>query len=103
MSTFAVTDSSQVIDALNYALSNLGQGSGSLTGNVLTANLTTGVITTSTASNYISYLYRYVNIRYATAADGSTGFSTSPTNATYYGVQNTATASPSTLLSLIHI
>jgi len=34
------------------------------------------------------YTSRYLVVAYATAADGSTGFSASPTNATYYGLLN---------------
>jgi len=90
MTTFAITDTSQTVDAVNYLLANMGQGGSAsgntTTGNNLVANPTTGAVTTG--GTVVSYLYRYLNVRYATSADGSQGFSTSPTNATYYGVHN---------------
>jgi len=100
MATFAVTNSNDIIGALNYALSNLGQGnvSGNITipGNVLVANTSTGVVTQAgNSSNPYSYLYEFVNIRYANAADGSSGFSVNPGNANYFGVYNSTSSTPS--------
>ena len=99
MSTFAITGSSsdEVVTAVNYLLSNMGtggsSGNSSAGGNVLTANTTNGQITSG--GTIVSYLYRWMLVRYATSADGSTGFSTSPTNASYYGLYNSVTATPS--------
>lgn len=105
MSTFAVTNSNQVIDSVNYLLSNLDT---SVTGNVtipdgtLVANVTTGQITatgnvTSGANSY-SYINQWINLRYANNASGSSGFSTVPTNSLYFGVYNsnisTASSNP---------
>lgn len=97
MSTFAIdnSDPAAVVDAVNYLLSNMGTGGSSGntdTGNSLTANTTTGQITSG--GIIISYLYPWMQVRYATAADGSTGFSTSPTNATYYGLYNSISQAP---------
>jgi len=99
MSNFALdTNSSQgeIISSLNYALVNLGSGTGGTVANALIANTTTGEVTNSTSGAVISYLYQYINVRYATAPDGSTGFSTSPTNALYYGLRNSTSPTAST-------
>jgi len=87
MSTFGLnyTDSiPEIIDAVNYAISNLGQGI-----NGVVANAQTGIVSTAYAStSAISYLYQYINVRYATNSTGTENFSESPTNAFYYGIQN---------------
>lgn len=100
MSTFAVTNTSEVIDSVNYLLSNLSTGNA--TGNIsvpdgtLVANASTGEITQyNSGSEVYGYVYQYVNLRYATNSSGTTGFSTVPTNATYFGVYNSATPTPS--------
>ena len=94
MSTFAVTNSDQILDSVNYLLSNLGQ-TGNATGNVtiptgtLIGNTTTGIVTPyNTGGNAYSYLYQWVNLRYANNATGSSGFSSVPTNSGYFGVYN---------------
>jgi hypothetical protein len=93
MSTFAVTDANQLLDAVNYALSNLGQntGNGGSTGNSVTINTQTGVI--GQGGIVYSYLYRYITVRYATAADG-TGLTTNPIGATYFGVYDNGSQTP---------
>jgi hypothetical protein len=80
---------------LNYALANLGNTTGGTSANVLTANVQTGVISTtySNSAGYaqtttISYLYQYLNVRYANTATGSSGFSNVQTNSLYFGLQN---------------
>jgi len=94
MANFALNSNdpySDVISSVNYLLATQGTISSNTsgnTGNTLVANANTGQITTTATSSYLSYLYPYLHIRYATSATGSTGFSTSPTNATYFGVQN---------------
>lgn len=97
MSTFAVSgkDPQAVLDAVNHLLATQGQGGGGSvdTGNTLQVNTKTGAITSGAV--VVSYLYQYMIVRYATSADGSTGFSTSPTNATYYGLYNNASQTPS--------
>lgn len=96
MANFALdvnSSDSEVISSLNYALATLGTGP--LTANALIADTTTGTITNSFDNIVVSYLYQFINVRYATASDGSTGFSTSPTNATYYGLRNSSTPTAS--------
>lgn len=97
MSNFALdtnTSQEEIVSSLNYVLANLGNTLG-ISGNVLVANTTTGEITNNSNNQIIAYLYQYINVRYATSADGSTGFSTSPTNATYFGIRNTTTSTGS--------
>jgi osmotically-inducible protein OsmY len=100
MTTFAVSDNSQLLDSVNYLLSNLNQTGNAnvvIPGNVLTANTTTGIIQTY-GSNTVPptwFAYQWVNLRYATNATGSQNFSSSPTNATYFGIYNSETATPS--------
>ncbi len=103
MTTFAVTSNNQVLDSVNYLLSNLSTGN--VTGNItvpagtLVANVATGQITAtgnvSTGSNGFSYLNQWINLRYANNATGSSGFSTVPTNSQYFGVYNSNIATPS--------
>ena len=95
MSTFGITDTGQMMDALNYALSNLGQST-TLTGNSVSINTTTGEI--SQGTNLLSYYYKYLYIAYANTADGSSGFSTTVrTNKLYFGVLNNNSTSPGTI------
>ena len=104
MSTFALSVSDtpeDVIGALNYALSNLGStvtGNITYSGNILVANTTTGVISSVTNTGatqvpVISYLYGYVNVKYANSASGSSGFTSNSAYANYYGVHNTTDGS----------
>ena len=81
------SSSEERVDAINYLLANLG-------GNSLIYNQQTGTITSGGV--VIGYLYRYLWVKYATSFNGSTGFSDSPTNATYYGLHNTDTITEST-------
>jgi hypothetical protein len=91
MSNFALDVNSpqgDIVGSLNYALANLGQGgTSSNLGNVLTANITTGVISTPTSNGALSYLYQYMNVAYANTATGG-GFTSNSTATTYYGVHN---------------
>lgn len=103
MTTFAVTNSDQVISSINYLLSNLDTGN--VTGNItvpdgtLVANVATGQITATgnvtAGANVFSYINQWVNLRYANNATGSSGFSTLPTNSQYFGVYNSNIATPS--------
>ena len=99
MSTFAVTNSDELLPAVNYLLSNLdtsgGQGNVVIPGNVLVANTTTGVVSQSGNSTVFGYLYQYVNLRYSNNATGTAGFSASSDNFEYFGVFNSASSSPS--------
>ena len=95
MANFALdvnSSDSEVISSLNYALATLGTAQ---VGNALVADTGTGTITNSYDNVVVAYLYQFINVRYATASDGSTGFSTSPTNATYYGLRNSSTTAAS--------
>jgi hypothetical protein len=101
MTTFAITSTDQVLDSVNYLLSNLGQ-TGNATGNIsiptgtLVGNTTTGeVVKYNTGGNVYGYLYQYINLRYANNATGSSGFSTVPTNSNYFGVYNSVTSTAS--------
>jgi len=96
MAVFAVTDQDNLLEAVNYALANLGQSTGGTgtDGNALTVNTSTGIISQGGSTTAISYLYQYLNIRYADSSDGNTNFSTSPTNRLYFGVRNTAVSNP---------
>jgi hypothetical protein len=104
MTTFAITSSDQVLGSVNYLLSNLGQ-SGNATGNVtiptgtLIGNTTTGLVSTYNYGSGVpySYLYQYLNLRYANNATGTSGFSTVPTNSDYFGVYNSVTSTASSV------
>lgn len=75
-------DNTQIVNAINYLITNLGQQ------NTLVVDAVTGQIISPFTGQVVSYLYQYINIRYATSDDGVQNFSQSPTNATYYGIQN---------------
>jgi hypothetical protein len=75
-------DNTQIVNAVNYLLTNLGQQ------NTLIVDAITGQIISPFTGQVVSYLYEFINIRYATSSDGLQNFSQSPTNATYYGVRN---------------
>jgi carbonic anhydrase/acetyltransferase-like protein (isoleucine patch superfamily) len=105
MSNFALdinTPQGDIISSLNYVLSNLGTFDANIvaniaanianvtitSANVVTANTVTGQLS-SRNSGTLSYIYNYVNVKYANNATGSSGFSSNSTNANYYGVNNT--------------
>jgi hypothetical protein len=99
MTTFAVTNSDQLLPAVNYLLSNLDtqtvSGNITIPGNVLVANTTTGVVSQSGNSTVFGYLYQYVNLRYSNNAVGTDGFSTTSNNFSYFGVFNSTGPTPS--------
>jgi len=100
MSNFALegTDpTGEIISSINYLLANQGTTAFLTSGNVLTANITTGEITTTstnsggyTDTTVVSYLYQYMNVKYANSSTGGTGFTSNSTLANYYGLRNTA-------------
>ena len=102
MTTFAVVDNNQLLDSVNYLLSNLNQSDTGnanviIPGNVLTANATTGIVQPY-GSNILPptwFSFQWINLRYATNATGTQNFSSSPTNALYFGIYNSTTATPS--------
>ena len=104
MSTFALdvnSNPADIITGLNYAISNLGQGGTGTSTNVLTSNVTTGEITTTitntagySTTTVVSYLYQYMDVKYANTATGSSGFTSNCRQAQYFGLRNTANANP---------
>jgi len=68
----------EISDAINYLLNNFGSN--------VSVDVNTGIVAGPVGG--IGYLYKYLDIKYATSYDGSVGFSNSPTNATYYGARN---------------
>jgi hypothetical protein len=76
-----------VVDAVNYLLSNF-KGS-------VSANNTNGQVT-GPANQILSYLYKYLAVKYADSFDGQTNFSNLPTNRLYYGLRNTDNSVEST-------
>lgn len=99
MSNFALlaTDpQGDLISSVNYLLATQGQANANaILGNSLIANTSSGQITTVADPNYLSYLYQYINVRYADSADGTVNFNISPTNRYYFGVRNTPTTTAS--------
>jgi hypothetical protein len=86
---FALTSTpniNEISDAINYLLSNFGSN--------VSIDIRTGIIAGPTGR--ISNLYKYIQIKYAAAYDGSVGFSNVPTNATYYGIRNNNSPTEST-------
>jgi hypothetical protein len=77
----------QISNAVNYLLANFT--------NSVNANQVTGVVT-GPGNQVLNYLYQYMDVMYAQSYDGSVGFSSSPTNATYYGLRNTNATSEDT-------
>ena len=88
--TFSVTNNAttqELSEAVNYLLANFSQ--------TMAINPNTGNITTA---NYgiVSYLYKYLQVRYADSYDGSVNFSNVSTNRLYYGIRNNDSAIEST-------
>ena len=77
----------QITSAVNYLLANFN--------GTLSANQVTGAVN-GPGNVVLSYLYQYMDVKYAQSYDGSIGFSSSPTNATYYGLRNTNSTTEST-------
>ena len=77
---------SEISGAINYLLSNLTPG--------LVSNQSTGEVTQD--GNIVSYIYKYIAVKYADSADGGTNFSDSPTGRLYYGTNNSNSANEST-------
>jgi len=100
----SATPYTNVIQSINYLLATQGTANGNsnsssnssgFTGNVLTANLVTGVISTvsntgATVVSAVSYLYPYIDVKYGNSATGA-GFTSNCVNTNYYGVHNTQT------------
>jgi UDP-3-O-[3-hydroxymyristoyl] glucosamine N-acyltransferase len=81
-----------ISDQVAYAVANMGSGgSGGSIDNALIANTTSGEIINSATNEVVSYLYQYINVRYADTIDGSVNFSLTPTNRQYFGIRDTVT------------
>ena len=76
-----------VVDAINYLLSNFK--------GTVSANNDTGQVTGPTGE-VVSYLYKYLAVKYADNYNGTLNFSDSPTNRLYYGLHNSNDATEST-------
>jgi hypothetical protein len=70
----------EISEAINYLLANFSSG--------VTADPNSGQIVGPTG-NVLSYLYKYLAVKYADSFDGSVNFSNSPTSRLYYGLRNT--------------
>jgi hypothetical protein len=70
---------SDVVDAINYLLSNFK--------GTVSADNDTGQVTGPTG-DIVSYLYKYLAVKYADNYNGTLNFSDSPTNRLYYGLHN---------------
>lgn len=77
----------EISEALNYLLANFGAN--------IAADPNTGQIS-GPSGIVVAYLYKYIAIKYADSFDGSSGFSDSPTDKEYYGVNNSNSSVEST-------
>jgi len=77
---------SEISEAINYLLSNFSTG--------VTSDPNTGEVKGPTG-NILSYLYKYMAIKYADSFDGSVNFSNVPTNRQYFGIRNNDNSSES--------
>jgi hypothetical protein len=71
---------SEISEAINYLLGNAQQ--------TTSTDIGTGQVTDATGS-IVSYLYKYLHVKYADSFDGTLNFSNTPTGRTYYGIHNT--------------
>lgn len=78
---------SEIASAINYLLANFAQ--------TTAINPNSGQIT-SIGYGVVSYLYKYLNVKYADSFDGTLNFSNSPTGRIYYGLRNNDSAIEST-------
>lgn len=76
----------EVSEAINYLLSNLIQSP--------SVDQNTGQITNPGGAT--TYLYKYIQVKYADSFDGTVNFSNTPTNRGYYGIRNSDSSIEST-------
>ena len=69
----------EISEAINYLLANFSSG--------VTADPNSGQVIGPTG-NVLSYLYKYLAVKYADSFDGSLNFSDLPTSRLYYGLRN---------------
>jgi len=80
--TFSVTTNptnAELGEAVNYLLANFSQ--------TMAINPNTGYISTANFG-VVSYLYKYLQVKYADSYNGQVNFSNVPTNRLYYGIRN---------------
>ena len=80
-------DIPDIANAVNYLLANF---SGSVSANNVSGQIT------GPQNAVVSYLYKYLAIKYSDSFDGTLNFSDDPTNRTYYGLHNSDTSAEST-------
>jgi hypothetical protein len=78
---------SEVSEAVNYLLSNFTQN--------VNADPATGQVSGPTG-DVVSYLYKYISVKYADSFDGTVNFSNTPTGRLYYGIRNSDDSTEST-------
>jgi hypothetical protein len=77
----------EVSEAINYLLGNTQQ--------TTSTNVVTGQVTDATGS-VISYLYKYLDVKYADSFDGTVNFTNTPASRLYYGLRNNDSSIEST-------
>jgi len=77
----------EISEAINYLL-----GNSQLT---TSTNVVNGQVTDA-VGDIVSYLYKYLHIKYADSFDGSVNFGNTPTNRQYYGLRNSDSDTEST-------
>lgn len=77
----------EISEAVNYLL-----GNSQLT---TSTNVVNGQVTDA-VGNVVSYLYKYLYVKYADSFDGTVNFSNTPTSRQYYGLRNNDSATEST-------
>ena len=77
----------EVSEAINYLLGNTQQ--------TTSTNVVTGQVTDATGS-IVSYLYKYLDVKYADSFDGTVNFTNTPTSRLYYGLRNNDSSVEST-------
>lgn len=77
----------EISEAINYLLGN--------TQLTTSTNVVNGQVTDA-LGDVVSYLYKYIYVKYADSFDGTVNFSDTPTNRQYYGLRNDDSATEST-------
>jgi hypothetical protein len=78
---------SEISEAVNYLLANSQQ--------TTSTNIVNGQVTDAVGT-IVSYLYKYIYVKYADRFDGTVNFSNTPTGRSYYGLRNNDSATEST-------
>jgi hypothetical protein len=79
--------SGEISEAINYLLGN--------TQLTTSTNIVNGQVTDASGT-IVSYLYKYLYVKYADSFDGTVNFSNTPTNRQYYGLRNNDSSTEST-------